>query len=220
VNASIGYRYVKTPEITHAVQGHELLVLATLGIDWISGARKHIRCPYPDHGGDADWRWDERKRRAYCTCIGKRAGEKRSHSILDLVALKEGIDFEAAKIRVAQVIGRSDLIKTKDDGERHQATDPESLLNPPPDNRNDDVVWIYLGNRLGVDPDRVLRPRTRVVGIQALEYFDPPLQKGKKTAKPTLVATTPCAVFEQAGSRLFSLSYRCTAPPDPLDRGP
>jgi hypothetical protein len=196
VTTGIGDRYVKTAAIKEAVKGQELTVLTALGIDWSPGARKHIRCPYPDHAGDADWRWDERKRWAFCTCIGKRAGEKRSHSIFDVVALKEGIDFEAAKIRVAQIIDRSDLIKTKGDGERHQATDPESLLKPRPDNRNDDLAWNYLGYRLGVHPDRVPRPRTRVVGLKALGYFDPPPQ-GKKTAKPTPVTTTPCAVFEQ-----------------------
>jgi Toprim domain len=189
-------RYVQTAAIRQVVQGHEIAVLAALGIDWRPGCG-HIDCPYADHGGRSDWRWSERKRRAFCTCIGKRAGEKRSHSLFDVVALKEGIDFEAAKIRVAEIIGRPDLIKTKSSGKRHQTTVAESLLNPPPDNRNDDLVWIYLGSRLGVDPDRVLRPRTRVLGIQALEYFDPPSQKGKKTAKPILVATTPCAVFEQ-----------------------
>ena len=35
-----------------------------------------------------------------------------------------------------------------------------------------------------------------MVGIKAPGYFDPPPQ-GKKSDKPTLVATTPCAVFEQ-----------------------
>jgi len=188
-------RYISTTAIKQAVKGHELAVLAALDIDWGPGCG-HVRCPYPDHGGDADWRWDEGKCCAFCTCIGKRAGEKKSHSIFDVVALKEGIDFEAAKIRVAQIIGRSDLIKTKGDGERHQATDPESLLNPPPDNRKDDLAWIYLLYRLGVDPDRLPRPRTRVTGIKALGYFDSPPQ-GKKTDKPILVAMTPCAVFEQ-----------------------
>jgi len=58
-------------------------------------------------------------------------------------------------------------------------------------------VWTYLGYRLGLDPGRVPRPTTRVVGIQALGYFDPPPREGKQAAKPILVATTPCAVFEQ-----------------------
>src|SRR5947209_5079558 len=95
-------RYVKTTGIKEAVKGHELAALVALGIDWRPGYG-HIDCPYPDHGGKADWRWDEPKCRAFCTCIGKRAGEKRSHTIFDAVALKEGIDFEAAKIRVAQI---------------------------------------------------------------------------------------------------------------------
>jgi hypothetical protein len=189
-------RYVKTADIRAAVKGRESDILDRLRIPWRKG-NPHIDCPYPDHGGADDWRWDSRKYRAYCTCIGKRAGEKRSHSILDVVALIESVDFDTAKIRVAQIIGRTDLIKTKSGGNRRQAADARSLLNPAPENRNDDLVWIYLGHRLNVDPDRVPRPTTRAVGIQALGYFDPPSQKGKKTGKPILVATAPCAVFEQ-----------------------
>jgi hypothetical protein len=188
--------YVKTAEIRAAVEGRETDVLDRLGISWEKGA-PHIDCPYPDHGGRDDWRWDPRKCRAFCTCIGKRHGEKRSHSIFDIVALIEDVDYDTAKIRVAKIIGRSDLIKTKSGGRGHQATDATSLLTPSPDNRDDDLVWIYLGYRLNVDPNCVPRPRTRAVGIQALAYFDPPPQKGKNSAKPILVATTPCAVFEQ-----------------------
>jgi hypothetical protein len=190
-----GEHFVKTSEIRAAVGGREVDVLDQLGIPWRRG-KPHIDCPYPDHGGADDWRWDGRKSRAFCTCIGRRPHERQSHSIFDVVALVEAIDFEAAKIRVAQIIRRPDLIKTQGDGERHQATDPESLLKPRPNNRNDDLPWIYLGYRLGVDPNRLPRPRTRVAGLKALGYFDPPPQ-GKKTVKPTLVTTTPCAVFEQ-----------------------
>lgn len=189
-------RYVKTADIQAAVKGRETEVLDGLGIPWQDG-NPHIDCPYPDHGGRDDWRWDPRKCRAFCTCIGKREGERSSHSIIDVFALKEGVDFETAKIRIGEIIGRPDLIKTKAGSNRHQATDAASLLNPAPENRNDDLVWIYLGHRLGVDPDRISRPTTRVVGIKQLEYFDPPVQKGKTTAKPKLVATIPCAVFEQ-----------------------
>jgi hypothetical protein len=170
-------------------------VLAALGIDWRPGYG-HVDCPYSDHGGKSDWRWDEGKRRAFCSCIGKREGEPRSHSIFDVVVVKEGIEYEAAKIRVAQIIGRSDLIKIKGVAKGHQATDANSLLSAPSDRRDDSLPWIYLGHRLGVVPDRVPRPRTRAVGIKSLGYFDPP-PPGKKTGKPTLVATTPCAVFEQ-----------------------
>jgi hypothetical protein len=189
-------RYVKTAEIRAAVKGREPDILDRLGILWKKG-KPHIDCPYFDHGGRDDWRWDREKSRAYCTCIGRRAGEKRSHSIFDVVSLLEEINFDTAKVRVAEIIGRSDLIKTKSGGAQHQATDAASLLNPPPGDRNDDLVWIYLGHRLGVDPDCVPRPRTRVAGIRALGYFDPPPQKGKQKTKPTLIAIPPCAVFEQ-----------------------
>jgi hypothetical protein len=194
--SSDGERFVVTADIRAAVKGRETETLDRLGVPWRKG-KPHIDCPYPDHGGNDDWRWDRRKTRAFCTCIGKRPGERGSHSIFDVVALIEGVEFDTAKVRVAEIIGRSDLIKTKSGGKRHQATDAASLLNPDPENRNDDLVWIYLGNRLGVDPDRVPRPRTRAVGIKALGYFDPPPHEGKKPAKPTLIATTPCVVFEQ-----------------------
>jgi len=187
--------YVRTAAIKEAVKGQELAVLAVLGIDWRPGCG-HVDCPYSDHGGRSDWRWDEAMRRAFCTCIGKRAGERKSHSIFDVAVVKEGIEYEAAKIRIAQIIGRSDLIKTKNDGVRHLATDASSLLRTSADDQDDSLPWIYLGYRLGVDPDQVPRPRTRAVGIKALGYFDPP-PPGKKSGKPTLVATTPCAVFEQ-----------------------
>jgi len=144
VTPRIDVRYVKTAAIKEAAEGHELVVLAAVGIDWRSGGG-HIDCPYADHGGKTDWRWDEGKHRAFCTCIGKRADERRSHSIFDVVVVKEGVDFETAKIRVAEIIGRSDLIKTKGGGERHQATDTESLLSAPVDNRDDSLLWAYLG---------------------------------------------------------------------------
>lgn len=53
-------RYVTTVEIRQAVQGRELTVLAAVGISW-SGTLGHIDCPYSDHGGKTDWRWDDRK---------------------------------------------------------------------------------------------------------------------------------------------------------------
>jgi hypothetical protein len=51
---------------------------------------------------------------------------------------------------------------------------------------------MYLGVRLGIEPGDVPRPVTPVVGIEALEYFDPP---ASPRAKPTLVGSCPCAVF-------------------------
>src|SRR5690242_10429397 len=129
--------YVRTPDIAGAVKGFEGQVLAKLGIAWRPNGKTHIRCPYPGHGGDNDWRWDGAKGQAYCTC-------SKPHSIFDVLMKCEGVDFETAKIRVAETIGRPDLIRTRVNGKRYQATDPDSLLNPAPDNRDDGLVRAYL----------------------------------------------------------------------------
>jgi hypothetical protein len=178
-------RYVPTEALKQAVRGHETVVLAALGVAWQSGAQ-HIACPYPDHADqNPSWRWDERKVRAYCTCI------EQSHSIFDVVMRIEGIEFEAAKLRVAEILGRHDLIKVKD-GERHQAMDAASLLRPPADQRDEELVRSYLAYRLDMPPEQVPVPSTPVVGWRSLAYYDPPAGGGRK---PRLVGHYPCGVF-------------------------
>ena len=177
--------YAPTRALQQAVRGHETAVLAALGIAWQGGAQ-HIACPYPDHADqNPSWRWHERKARAYCTCI------ERSHSIFDVVMRCEGIDFEAAKLRVAGILGRHDLIKVRD-GERHQAMDAASLLRPPAEQRDDDLVRSYLAWRLDVPPEQVPMPATPVAGWRSLAYYDPPAGRG---GKPRLVGHYSCAVF-------------------------
>jgi hypothetical protein len=96
--------YVPTASIRDAVRGRESAVLTALGIHW-DGKSSHIRCPYLDHEDQhPSWRWNQAKRRAYCTCT-------RSASIFDAVCRVKGIDFDAAKIAVAEMIGRADLIR-------------------------------------------------------------------------------------------------------------
>ena len=178
-------RWVATRAIQEAVRGRESEILQAVRIPWDDGAG-HITCPYPDHADDnPSWRWNERKARAHCTCIG------RSHSIFDVVMRREGIEFEAAKIRVAEILGRHDLIKARD-GERHQAMDAASLLRPPADQRDDQLVGAYLAHRLGTAPEQALLPSTPAVGWRALAYYDPPAKKG---GKPKLVGHYPCVVF-------------------------
>ena len=158
-------------------------MLRALGIPWKKGAR-HISCPYPDHADqNPSWRWDERKAKAFCTCITQRGG----HSILDIVKRMEGIDFDVAKLRVAEILGRTDLIETKG-----QRMDAASLLQPPADQRDDGLGSRYLAYRLGVPPDAVPMPSTRVVGWRELPYYDPP---AGKESKPRLVGRHPCVVF-------------------------
>jgi hypothetical protein len=48
--------------------------------------------------------WDAAKRRAFCTCT-------KPSSIFDVVCKMKEVSFEAAKIIVAEMIGRADLIR-------------------------------------------------------------------------------------------------------------
>jgi hypothetical protein len=134
-----GNRHVSTPAIQTVVKGREPEILRRLEIGW-EGGNPHIHCPYPSHGDkNPSWRWDEQKARAFCTCIEK------SHSIFDVVMAVKGIEFAAAKVLVAQLIGREDLIRQsrgKEDG--YQATDADSLLNPAAEHRDDDLAIKYL----------------------------------------------------------------------------
>src|SRR4051794_28263247 len=118
--------WVRTDDIKRAVSGRELSVLNALGIRWPQDRKTHIDCPYPEHGGTSDWRWDDKKRKAFCTC-------SKGGGIFDVVAKCDGLDFEAAKIRVAEIIGCHDLIKTKSakqaKDKRYQKQDAVSLLN-------------------------------------------------------------------------------------------
>ena len=177
--------YVQTKAIRDAVAGRETEVLRAMRIHW-DGKSSHIRCPYPDHKDQhPSWRWNQAKRRAHCTCT-------RSASIFDVVAQVKGLDFEAAKIVVAEVLGRGDLI-LEATGNKYQRTDAASLLSPPAENQDDELAWTYLGHRLGVEPERVPRPTTKVVGVRSLAYFDPPR---RRDGKPVYVGDFPAAVFE------------------------
>ena len=92
------HQFVSTAAIREAVIGREADILSVLGIHW-TGTSTHIHCPYPDHDDKhPSWRWDQVKKRAHCNCAS-------SASILDVIAKAKGIDFEAAKIAAAQIIG-------------------------------------------------------------------------------------------------------------------
>jgi hypothetical protein len=156
-------RWVTTRAIQEAVKRRESDVLQAIGIPWHDGAG-HITCPYPDHAdANPSWRWDYRKARAHCTCVD------RSHSIFDVMMRREGIDFEAAKLRLAELLGRHDLIKSRE-GEHYQAMDAASLLRPPADQRDDQLAQAYPAFRLGVSPDEVPMPSTPVAGWRGLAY--------------------------------------------------
>ena len=97
-----GERYVTTAGIRTALIGSETELIDALKIPWRDG-RPHIACPYREHAdNNPSWRWDERKRKAFCTC-GTR-------DVLGVLMGVEGIEFEAAKIRAAELLRRSVLI--------------------------------------------------------------------------------------------------------------
>lgn len=199
-----GATFIPTKDIQAAVKGHEADVLAALGIGW-RGGRGHVDCPYPDHGGKNDWRWDDKRAKAVCTC-------RKPHSIFDVVIGMEGGDFDSAKIRVAGVIGRADLIREAgDSGKRHQATDAESLLKPPAEVRDNSLPLSYLAHRLGVDETLLLAPNTPVAGFTALAYYDPP---AKKNGKPVHVGDFPCAVFGTVAADGKRHAHRIYVAPD------
>ena len=160
-------------------------MLEGLGIPW-DGGSGHINCPYPDHAdAHPSWRWDDRRQKAHCTCT------ERSQSIFNVVMRCEGIDFEAAKLRTAEILGRQDLVKVRD-GERRQRMDTASLLQPPGDQRDEGLVRSYLAYRLDVAPDQVPMPLTPAIGWRSLAYYDPPAKRG---GQPKLVGHHPCVVF-------------------------
>jgi hypothetical protein len=155
--------FVSTAEIRRAVSGRELEILSELGITATDGSQ-HLACPYPAHDDrHPSWRWDQSKACAFCTCT-------RSDSIFDVIMKLREIGFEQAKVFAAQTIGRTDLVRPRG-APRHSRTDANSLLNPNPDNRDDNLPWVYLGRRLGIKPVNVPRPSTKVVGLLANTAF-------------------------------------------------
>lgn len=185
--------YVVTRDIKAAAQGRETDILDALNIPW-RNARPHIDCPYPEHGtGQSDWRWDDKKKRAFCTCNA----DNKADTVSDVVAKCEGLgDYEATKIRMAELLGRADLVKTKG-GKGGQRQDAESLMNPPADQRDDSLPRAYLAHRLRVEPGAVLMPTTPSTGFRSLGYFDPPLTPG---GKPIHVGDFPCCAFGMVGA--------------------
>ena len=182
---------VGTRAIQSAVRGREEAVLDALGINWRDG-KPHIQCPFPDHDdGSPSWRFVQSKARAYCSCI------EGSASVFDIVMKMRGCDFEAAKLFVAETIGRQDLIKEQRPKEqRFVSSDAASLLNPPDDLRDDSLIGEYMAFRLGIDKNEAPMPDTPIAGWSALPYFDPP-SSGRRNAKPLHVGDFPCAVFGQ-----------------------
>jgi hypothetical protein len=216
--------YVRKVDIDAAVKGREIDVLHALGILW-KGGTQHIDCPYPDHGGDGDWRWVGHDAKAFCTCTDGRRGEKtKFHTIFDVIIALEGgsftddSGFEAAKIRVAEILGRTDLIretgktgKTGTSQPQYIRTDAASLLAPPPSLSRPTLPLAYLAHRLGVEPAAVPIPTTRTAGWAALGYYDPAPSPHEK---PVNVGDFPCAIFEMIDAKGRTHAHRIYVEPD------
>ena len=152
--------YVLTSEVKAAVEGRETEVLEELGIPWQDG-QPCIQCPFPDHpDANPSWRWDQDKGRAFCTC--------ESQDIFGIVAKVEGLDFGAAKLRVTEILGCTELIRQR----KRSRFGAEDLLNPTPDQADDDLPAKYLAHRLDVPVDAVPVPSTGMAGWKGLPYYD------------------------------------------------
>jgi hypothetical protein len=177
--------YVSTRDVRAAVRGRETEVLDKLGVSWRDGL-PHIRCPYPTHADqNPSWRWDAREARAFCTCTG-------SDDIVEVIKKVRGVVFADAKLCIAELLGRADLIR---DGKRYQPMDAASLLNPPAENRDDGLPINYLAHRLGIAVEAVRIPSTPMVGFKTLAYYDAPTRGS--TGKPKLVGEFPWSSLRQ-----------------------
>jgi hypothetical protein len=123
-------------------------------------------------------------RGAFCSCIEIRFNFRRGDE-------PQGVNFDDAKLHVAQILGREDLLKGENPG-RYQATDAPACSRLPSHNRDDDLVFRYLGARLGIDPAEVPAPSTRVVKLLCL--------RSASGVKTKLIGFWPCAVFETAAA--------------------
>lgn len=202
-------RFVITAEAREAVIGREETILDALGIPFREG-RPHVTCPYPEHGGENDWRWNDKRARAICTC-------SKGDTIFDVVMKVEGLNFEEAKIRCMEVVGAGGLIKVKHEREddpdnKYQGTTAHALLNSiKPRFRDDHLPALYLAGRLGVADDEVLMPTTFVRGITHMPYWE---GGATKSAKPKVIATPPAAVFQQVGADRKTHAHRIYLSPD------
>jgi len=163
----------KLADVKEALNGREAYVVCALGITCFESGR-HINCPFPEHGGRNDWRWDESKARWICTCG--------NGDIFDLVQKMQDCGFTEAVEFVAGVIGTKPAEAPKIRGRRKRPADQakgsrrqsgkvHALLNPGVAARNDDLVRTYLARRLGIDPAEVVMPSTPFAGHVSAPYW-------------------------------------------------
>jgi len=96
-------RYVRTDDARRAVQGRGAELLHALGISWHNRGPTHILCPFHDDH-DPSFRWDEAKGCCFCTC------DISGKDIFSIVERRNGVDFDEAKLWIAEQLGLTDLI--------------------------------------------------------------------------------------------------------------
>jgi hypothetical protein len=132
-----------------AVAGREPVLLGAAGVG--DAVTRHINCPMTlRHPNDKDpsFRWDQGRRKAFCTCIPQwHPKGYKSVNIFDVLGEVLGLPFDAVKLWAMAQLGRHDLIRTKGKG---GGSDPGSLLTPAPHLRDDSIVAGYLATRLGI----------------------------------------------------------------------
>lgn len=155
---------VRTP-IQERIRGKEEELLQKLGIQ-LNG-RKHITCPFPDHDDqDPSWRWDSNKKLAYCTCQ-----QGKPMPTLEVVMRMRGADFAAAASWCEEVLSLECESAPKVSSTRYLSSKPATLLAPPSDLEARDLARRYLASRLGIDPQEVVLPTTRVASWRAFPYY-------------------------------------------------
>jgi hypothetical protein len=96
-------KFVNTIIAQHMVAGREAELVRAAGIAWPPARGGHIKCPYPNHGGEGDWRLAENGK-AVCSCNGQKY-----HSVFDvLMFLGRAHNFEEAKIVAVELLGQHD----------------------------------------------------------------------------------------------------------------
>lgn len=191
--------WIDTEKARDAVRGRETDILDAMGIPWRRGA-PHIDCPYPSHGGRNDWRWDSPRALAHCSC-------NKTHDIFKVAMLREGITFADAKKMAAEIIGRSDLIVSR---QVVKSGHPEKLFASPAELRDDSIVRAYLANRLGITCEAVLMPATRAIGLRAHAYYEPPSVQGGRAVH---VGDFPCVVFQTKNHAGITHAHRIYVAP-------
>src|SRR5690242_16311473 len=77
-------------DIHQGIAGRERELLHLLKLDLPKNGQ-HRRCPFPDHQDEhPSWRWDDKKRRWFCTCAPK------GGTVIDAVMRLLSLDFKDA----------------------------------------------------------------------------------------------------------------------------